>query len=66
MTENDLIKRAKKGDKEATARLVSQYSERIYNLALRILRNKEDAEDVLQETFLTVLRKLETFDGRSN
>jgi RNA polymerase sigma-70 factor (ECF subfamily) len=66
LTENDLIKRAKRGDKEATARLVSQYSERIYNLALRILRNKEDAEDVLQETFLTVLRKLETFDGRSN
>ena len=66
MTENDLIKRAKGGDKDAIAWLVSQYSERIYNLALRILRNKEDAEDVLQETFLTVLRKLETFDGRSN
>ena len=66
MTETDVIRKAKQGDKEAFAELVSAYSERIYNLALRILRNREDAEDVLQETFLTVLQKLESFDGRSN
>ena len=66
MTENDLIKRAKGGDKDAIARLVSQYSERIYNLGLRILRKKEDAEDILQETFLTVIQKIDTFDGRSS
>ena len=66
MSEYNLIKKAKEGDKEALARLVSKYSERIYNLALRILRNKEDAEDILQETFLTVLEKMNTFDGRSN
>ncbi len=65
MTENDLIKQAKLGDKSALAKLVSAYSEKIYNLALRIVRNKEDAEDVLQETFLQVLRKLDTFDERS-
>ena len=64
--EIDLIAKAKKGDKQALSILVSVYSERIFNLALRILRNKEDAEDVLQETFLTVLEKLNTFDGRSN
>ena len=46
--------------------LVSEYSERIYNLSLRMLRNKEDAEDVLQETFLTVVQKLDSFDGRSS
>ncbi len=66
MTETDVVRKAKKGDKEAFAELVTNYNERIYNLALRILRNREDAEDVLQETFLTVLQKLDTFDGRSN
>ena len=65
MNEKEVVKRARKGDKQAFAQLVNAYSERVYNLALRILRNREDAEDVLQETFLTVLEKFETFDGRS-
>jgi RNA polymerase sigma-70 factor (ECF subfamily) len=66
LDEKILIERAKNGDKAAFAQLVNTYSDRIYNLALRILRKKEDAEDVLQETFLTVLEKLNTFDGRSS
>jgi RNA polymerase sigma-70 factor (ECF subfamily) len=65
VNEKEVVKRARKGDKQAFAQLVNAYSERVYNLALRILRNREDAEDVLQETFLTVLEKFETFDGRS-
>jgi len=65
LTENELVKQAKDGNREALAELVSRYSDKIYNLALRILRNREDAEDVLQETFLQVLRKLDTFDERS-
>jgi len=64
--ETKLIERAKQGDKAALSELVNRYSERIYNLALRIMRNKEDAEDVLQETFLAVVEKLHTFDGRSS
>lgn len=66
MTEAEVVRKAKQGNEEAFAELVNSYSERIYNLALRILRNREDAEDVLQETFITVLQKLSTFDGRSN
>jgi len=66
LDEKVLVERAKKGDKEALSQLVQTYSERIYNLALRILRNKEDAEDVLQETFLTVIEKINSFDGRSS
>ena len=66
MDETKLIERAKQGDKAALSELVNRYSERIYNLALRIMRNKEDAEDVLQETFLAVVEKLHTFDGRSS
>ncbi len=66
MTEKQLVERAKQGDREALAALVNRYSERIYNLVLRILRRREDAEDVLQETFLTVIEKIHTFDGRSS
>jgi RNA polymerase sigma-70 factor (ECF subfamily) len=66
VNERELITAAKSGDKQALSQLVTRYSERIYNLAMRILRNREDAEDILQETFLTVLEKLDTFDGRSS
>ncbi len=45
--------------------LVREYSGRIYGLALRLTQNREDAEDVLQETFLKVMQKLDTFQGRS-
>lgn len=64
--EKQLIAKAKNGDRAALSQLVNTYSERIYNLALRILRNREEAEDILQETFLTVIEKLHTFDGRSS
>ena len=65
MDESILVEKAKSGDRTALSQLVNTYSGRIYNLALRILRNKEDAEDILQETFMTVVEKLHTFDGRS-
>jgi RNA polymerase sigma factor (sigma-70 family) len=42
------------------------YSGRIYNLGLRMLRNSEDAEDMLQETFITAFQKLGAFQGRSS
>jgi RNA polymerase sigma-70 factor (ECF subfamily) len=64
-TEQEIVEQARAGNRQAMTLLVKQYSERIYNLALRILRRKEDAEDVLQETFITVFEKLHTFDGRS-
>lgn len=66
MNEAEIIARAKKGDQKAFSELVNSYSDRIYNLGLRILRKKEDAEDILQETFLTVIQKIDMFDGRSS
>jgi len=62
----ELVEKAKQGDKVSMGILVNRYSNRVYNLALRIVRNKEEAEDVLQDTFLTVVAKLHTFDGRSS
>jgi RNA polymerase sigma-70 factor (ECF subfamily) len=66
LNEIEIIALAKKGNQKALSELVNAYSDRIYNLGLRILRNKEDAEDILQETFLTVVQKIDMFDGRSS
>ncbi len=61
----ELIAAAKAGDKQAQARLVKMYSPRIYNLGLKMLRNVEDAEDLLQEAFITAFRKLDSFKEAS-
>jgi len=54
------------GDRAEFARLVESYSARIYRLALKMLNNPQDAEDVLQDTFLKAFRGLHNFDGRSS
>jgi RNA polymerase sigma-70 factor (ECF subfamily) len=55
----------RRGDERAVRKLVDAYSPRLYNVALRILRSPQDAEDALQETFITALNKLDQFDGRA-
>jgi RNA polymerase sigma-70 factor (ECF subfamily) len=54
------------GDRPAFARLVDAYSPVIYRLALSMLRDPQEAEDVLQETFLNAFRSLPRFEGRSS
>ena len=54
------------GDRIEFARLVDAYSGVIYRLAVKILENPQDAEDVLQETFIKAYRHLKNFDGRSS
>lgn len=56
-----LVRQARDGEYEAFERLLSKYERRIYTLALRIVSIREDAEEVVQETFLTVLEKLSDF-----
>ena len=53
------------GDPEEFSRLVNSYSSKIYRLAIKMLNQQQDAEDVLQETFLKAYRGLKSFDGRS-
>jgi RNA polymerase sigma-70 factor (ECF subfamily) len=55
----------KAGDRLEFARLVDDYSGRIYRLVRRILTDDQDVEDVLQETFIKVYQKIATFEGRS-
>jgi len=54
----ETIRRFLQGDEGAFAELVRQWEGRVFNLALRFLGNREDAQDVAQETFLSVFRSL--------
>jgi len=54
------------GDRAEFARLVETYSAVIYRLAVKMLDDNQDAEDVLQETFIKAFRHLKNFDGRSS
>jgi len=57
------IERAKGGDLDALERVYRAYEGLVYSLARRICRTEEDAEDVLQETFLEVCRSIRGFRG---
>lgn len=65
LEESDLVQALKAGDQSAYAELVERYSPTIYNLALRMMYNREEAEEVLQETFLSAFRAVSRFEGRS-
>jgi RNA polymerase sigma-70 factor (ECF subfamily) len=54
------------GDQAEFAKLVEQYSDFIYKLAIKMLANDQDAEDVLQETFLKAFRSINGFRGNSS
>jgi RNA polymerase sigma-70 factor, ECF subfamily len=60
------IEALKSGDRAEFARMVDAFSAPIYRLALRISGDTQDAEDVLQETFIKAYRHLGSFEGRSN
>jgi RNA polymerase sigma-70 factor (ECF subfamily) len=56
----------KSGDRAEYARLVETYYELIYRLAYKMLNDPQEAEDILQETFLKAYRHIDGFDGRSS
>jgi len=56
-----LIEECKKGNIKAQFRLYNQYSKAMFNLAYRLMNNREDAEDMLQETFTECFRNIGTF-----
>jgi RNA polymerase sigma-70 factor (ECF subfamily) len=61
-----LVARAKTGDLEALEALYRAFETPVYNLARRICRTPEDAEDVLQETFLEVVRSIGQYRGEGH
>ena len=63
--ENDLISRAQSGDVDAFCLLVSGHQRVMYALALRFCSNHHDAEDLVQEVFLSAYRAIRSFRGES-
>ena len=61
MNEEQLVDRARTGDFEAFAELVSAHKTKMYNLALKMTGNPHDAEDIVQETLLKAIDKIDQF-----
>jgi len=64
-TDRQLVRAAKTGDKAAFTSLVRRYEETVYRFSFKMCRDREKAEETLQDTFVNVYRKLGTFDGKS-
>lgn len=65
LQELEIVRRAQAGDEEAFEELYKQCREKIYKLCLRIVGNPEEAEDISQETFLRLWKKIKQFRGES-
>ena len=65
ITEEQLIEEAVNGSRKALAELVKKYEQTVYNFAFKICRNKERAENTMQETFLSMVKSLKQFSGKS-
>jgi len=61
MNEKELVKLAQGGDFDAFSRLIAEQKDKIYRLALKLTGNREDAEDIVQETFLKAVDNIDKF-----
>jgi len=63
--ERELIERAKSGDERAFTELYHRYRQTVYNFSYNVCHNKDYADEVVQDTFINVYRKLHQYDGRA-
>ncbi len=64
--EAELVERVRRGDGRAFDTLVTRYMRRAFSVAFRVLGQREDAEDLVQDTFMVVLQRIDTFQpGRA-
>ena len=66
MNDRELLHRAKAGDFSAFRQLINQLQPRIYHMALQILQQPQDAEDVTQQTFLALIEHIQDFREESS
>jgi RNA polymerase sigma-70 factor (ECF subfamily) len=64
-TESDLLEGLRRGDPAAYRLLVELNSASVYNVALKLLGDEQEAEDVLQETFMSAFQAIDSFEARS-
>lgn len=64
-SEQELILSAQTGDIEALSIIYDKYNRRVFNLCLRMIRDRADAEDLTQDVFVQLFRKIHTFRGQS-
>jgi RNA polymerase sigma-70 factor (ECF subfamily) len=62
----ELVRELRNGNEKAFEELINRYSAKAFSLASRLTRNKEDAEEVLQDVFVTVYRKINSFEEKSS
>ena len=66
LTDGAFVAKARGGDADAFRLLVDRHSRRLFHLAFRMTGNEQDAEDVVQESFLRAYRRLSQFDERAS
>lgn len=64
-SERALVERIQHGDKAACVECIERHSPGVYRVALRLTGNEAEAEDVVQETFLSAFKAIDKFEGRS-
>jgi RNA polymerase sigma-70 factor (ECF subfamily) len=64
-SDESLVDRARSKDEAAFEELVGRYEDKLYRLAMRFVRNETDAQEILQDAFLSAWRNLPTFEGRA-
>jgi RNA polymerase sigma-70 factor (ECF subfamily) len=64
--EKELVRRAQAGDFKAFSDLIERYRPKIFGLALKLTRNREDAEDIFQDTFMKAIDNIEKFRAESS
>lgn len=65
-SDEELVIALRHGETACYEELVSRYTPKVFSLASRLVKNREDAEEILQDVFHTVYRKIEGFEGKSS
>ena len=65
MDEQQLILEAQAGNNNALAELIKKYEKTVYSFAFKVCRNPEKAQNIMQETFMSMVKSLKQFDGKS-
>jgi RNA polymerase sigma-70 factor (ECF subfamily) len=65
LSDEILVERARTKNEAAFEELVNRYEDKLYRLAMRFVRNETDAQEILQDAFLSAWRNLPTFEGRA-